>query len=662
MGATLQHACGATAVAGAHSFVRPRLALKLLFAASAALLPAHAHAQNRTSDNAVTQAEDAFGYSVGRESLGIYNADNARGFSPSAAGNIRLNGLYFSPVTGLSGLLVASQSIKVGLSAQGYPFVAPSGIVDQSLRLPSEEAGASVLLNFDSRGTVGAELDASLPLAPALALGIGLNAGHTAYGDGTNNHFHAEALIARWRPAKGIEITPFWSLFNAYDDESSPFYIPAGGFLPPLPPARHFVGPWWDNNRYTTGNHGMLASAELSRSWLLRVGAFRSVSGQQSGYAYLMTDLDAAGRGRGLIFADPPHQSHSLSGEVRLTHVITEGPRLHTFHLSVSGRDTRHQFGGSDSVDLGPVDLAVDVRVKQPVFNFGPQSRDRVRQATYGAAYDGRWRNVGELSFGVSRTAYRKSTALAGAPILLSRSDPWLYNGTVAVFPTRAVAVYAGYARGLEESGTPPPNAANRNQALPAILTRQMDGGVRVALTPKLRAVAGLFDLRRPYFGFDPANRYVQVGSIRSRGAEVSLAGNLSRRLDVVAGGVFLDPRVEPQANATGVIGRRPVGIPSRILNLSANWSGALLEPLSLDASLSHFGPTPGTTDDVVTVPPRTTVNLGARYRFSFGKAKATARLQLANLFDQRGLVSAGPGAYFASGGRMLTGYVAVDL
>ena len=179
-------------------------------------------------------------------------------------------------------------------------------------------------------------------------------------------------------------------------------------------------------------------------------------------------------------------------------------------------------------------------------------------------------------------------------------------------------------------------------------MTRQMDGGVRVALTPRLgRSPAcstspSLFRLR-------PGQPLRPVGIDRSRGAEVSLAGNLSRRLDVVAGGVFLDPRVEPQANATGVIGRRPVGIPSRILNLSANWSGALVAPLSLDASLSHTGPTPGTTDDAVTVPSRTTVNLGARYRFSLGKAKATARLQLANLFDQRGLVSAGPGAYFAS-------------
>ncbi len=51
----------------------------------------------------VTQAEDAFGFSVGRESLGIYNAGNARGFSPTAAGNLRIDGLYFDQVFGLPG-------------------------------------------------------------------------------------------------------------------------------------------------------------------------------------------------------------------------------------------------------------------------------------------------------------------------------------------------------------------------------------------------------------------------------------------------------------------------------------------------------------------------------------------------------------------------------
>jgi iron complex outermembrane recepter protein len=112
-----------------------------LSAVTAIVIPAGLAAQSRSDENAVTQAEDAFGYSVGRESLGIYSGDNARGFSPAAAGNVRIDGLYFDPLIGLSGLIVESQSIKVGLSAQGYPFAAPSGIVDETLRRPSDPSG-----------------------------------------------------------------------------------------------------------------------------------------------------------------------------------------------------------------------------------------------------------------------------------------------------------------------------------------------------------------------------------------------------------------------------------------------------------------------------------------------------------------------------------------
>ena len=52
-----------------------------------------AAAQDRADDNAVTQAEDGFGFSVGRETIGIYTSSNARGFSPTAAGNVRIDGM-----------------------------------------------------------------------------------------------------------------------------------------------------------------------------------------------------------------------------------------------------------------------------------------------------------------------------------------------------------------------------------------------------------------------------------------------------------------------------------------------------------------------------------------------------------------------------------------
>lgn len=57
--------------------------------------------QARASENAVTQAEDAFGFTIDCETLGVYTSSNVRGFSPLAAGNVRVEGLYFDQFFGL---------------------------------------------------------------------------------------------------------------------------------------------------------------------------------------------------------------------------------------------------------------------------------------------------------------------------------------------------------------------------------------------------------------------------------------------------------------------------------------------------------------------------------------------------------------------------------
>ena len=56
-----------------------------IVAAALGCAPTVAYAQSRSDENAVTQAEDAFGFSLGRETLGIYSAGNVRGFSPTSA-------------------------------------------------------------------------------------------------------------------------------------------------------------------------------------------------------------------------------------------------------------------------------------------------------------------------------------------------------------------------------------------------------------------------------------------------------------------------------------------------------------------------------------------------------------------------------------------------
>ena len=639
---------------------RPRTRLTLVAAAMACASSA-AHGQSRSDENAVTQAEDAFGFSVGRESLGIYNAGNARGFSPTAAGNIRIDGLYFDQMYNLAGTVLDSTSIKVGLSAQGYPFAAPSGIVDLSLRRPGDKSGASLVTNFDSFGSLGVEVDGSLPVSSTLSLGYGLNGTHVEFPDGTSNWNHTQSLIARWRPAAGIEIMPFYAITNDYDDEAGVFYVPAGRFLPKLPKSRHHEGPEWADYRYTGVNAGVLASARIAENWLIRLGAFRSINDVKHAFTNILADEQPDGSGERILFADPPAKAASNSGELRLTHSIPDGPRLHVINLSLRERDARREFGGSDFIDFGPGRIGEKVPDPEPAqFHFDEVSRDRVRQTTLGVAYDGRWKDVGEISFGISKARFRKDTVIPDVPVAATRSTPLLYNATAAVEISKSVALYAGYSRGLEESGTAPPNAANRNQPLPVILTEQKDAGVRFNLTKSVKAVVGVFDLSRPYFGFDTANVFKQVGTVRSRGAEFSISGSVTPRLDVVAGGMLLRPKVTAAETAGGNIGSKPVGLPTHLLIANANWKTPA-KGLELDLALVHRGRTPATTDNEVFIPARARVDVGGHYRFKIANRSSTFRLQLVNLFNNAGYGLAGSGVYTSNPSRYVQGYLTVD-
>src|SRR5579863_3258484 len=88
----------------------------MLAAALPAIVAEDAHAQ-RASENAVTEADDAFGTTVGNESIGIYSTYDVRGFSPLQAGNVQIEGLYFDKVGDENDRVQASSRIKVGIAA-----------------------------------------------------------------------------------------------------------------------------------------------------------------------------------------------------------------------------------------------------------------------------------------------------------------------------------------------------------------------------------------------------------------------------------------------------------------------------------------------------------------------------------------------------------------
>lgn len=615
----------------------------------------------RADENAVRQSGDAFGSTIGREVIGIYNQMNVRGFSPVAAGNVRIDGLYFDPVVTPNSRISRTTTIRVGLSALGSPFPAPTGLVDFGFRRPGDKAAASVLFGADAWGTVNAEVDATLPVGETLSLGLGASGRLENGFDRTLENQLGGSLIVQWQPAAGVTILPFASVVRSLYDDHRMTVLPAGEFLPPLLPRRERFGPEWVHGTGTDANIGVLADWQIGPKWLLRAGLFRSSRVRDDQMSNLVRELRPDGSGRQRVFVDPQLAFSSVSGEVRLTRQVDDGPRRHLVHLALRGRAGDRRFGGSDIVELGPVNVFTPSQALRPVFRFGPQQNDEVRQWTAGLAYEGRWLGIGEVAAGLQYSDYRKRIDLPTGGIQATDAAPLLYNLTVSASLSPRLVVYAGAVNGLEESGIAPGNAANRNEALPAIKTRQFDAGLRYAITDDIKLVAGVFDISKPYFNLDANNRFDVLGDVVNRGVEASVAGPVTDTLSVVAGGVLLWPKVTGEAVAEGRVGPRPVAAIGQRFEFSADWRPPFAAGMSLDGRLAYRSAETATVSNRVEIPGRTQIDIGGRYRFRLADRNALLRLQITNLFDVEGYDLRGAGAYGAIPGRLFQGYMTVD-
>ena len=616
---------------------------------------------SRSAENAVRQAGDAFGTSIGREVSGLYNRERVRGFSPVAAGNVRIDGLYFDPVVTPSSRLVRATTIRVGPSALGSPFPAPTGIVDLGFRRPGSEAAASVLIGYNTWNTPTAEFDASLPISSTLSVGVGAGMLLENGFNKTRDHSVEGAFVAEWKPSARFSLLPFLNVRETMIDDHGPMSVPTGNFLPPRLPRRQFFGPGWSRGGDTEVVGGVLSDWTIDDGWLLRVGLFRSQRAVTGQFANVARISSPDGTANQRITGDPPLFFASTSGEVRLTRRISDGPRTHQIHASLRGRKAYRRFGGSDVVDIGTVNiLTVAPNVPPPSLSFSAQQDDDVTQWTGGIAYEGRWNGVGELSVGVQKSDYKKLIGLPGA---LTETDakPWLYNVTAAVQVAHGITLYGGAVTGLEESGVAPPIAANRNEALPAITTKQLDAGLRLALFGDIRMIAGVFQVSKPYFNLDAAGRFDVLGEVINRGIEASVAGPITPELSLVAGASLLWPRVTGDAVTRGLVGRQPVGAIGQRFEVAADWRPGIVDGLSFDMRMSYRSPEIATVNNLVSVPVRTIVDLGGRYRFKLAGNEAVLRVQASNLFDQQGFELRGAGAYTVLPGRVTQAYLTVD-
>ena len=620
-----------------------------------------------TDTNVVTASADAFGVSIGVEALGVYGPSQVRGFDPLAAGNARIEGMYADihgptiPYGPLPDRLVQSTRIRVGPAAAGFPFPSPTGIVDFSLRTPLGAPGVSPTLYVGPYGSSGFDLDAHAPVGGHCGLGGGVTRRWDEFVPELTQFTTEVGFLAACQALDGSGASVFYGRTSETQQAVYPTVYLTSAPLPQPIEARN-TAPTWARGTTVLTDYGALFRLEAPAHWTVRAGIFRSVYDQPNSGSDLLYDPDSAGIAQNQYVSYPDQFTGSTSGELRATHLTTSGPRQYELILTVRARDVTARYGGYDQVDLGALLLGTRSTSPEPAFTYGPLTSDHIRQWTAGAAIALHWRDVVDFAAGAAPVRYERTVLEPAAASVTQRDNPVLYYASAAVPLSARASAYAGLTRGLEDSGLAPASATNRGQLLPASRTSQEEAGVRYTLGATT-FVAGLFEVRKPYYNVASDGSYTWLGTESHRGIELSLNAEPLPGLTAVAGAVLMSPEVAVASAAAGV-GTAPVNQPRDILQLALDYRLAVCPRCSLDVTATHEGRVPVRLDDGAYNPAQTLVNIGARYRFTVAGRAATLRVQVQNVTDQRVwyVIDTSGGLVAYPPLHMALAYVSVDL
>jgi iron complex outermembrane recepter protein len=598
----------------------------------------------RTTENAVTDADDAFGTNVGLETTGIYTENDTRGFSPLKAGNSRIDGVYYDPVAVLSGRLRQGTSIRVGFAAEDYPFQAPTGIVDNRFKPWPTELGASVGLTRYAYGGHILDLDLRVPLIEDhLGLTGGVAKADTRLTSGQRSQSWGVTVRPILRLA-GFEVAPFVAMATFTSSLPQPLVV-VSDLVPDLPPKRRYLGQTWAEGKSEGNTYGVHVKGAITDKLSLRGGLFRSETLREKNFSEIYQVLPGSQQPSGgqvlanhLFISDPVQDIRSDSGEVQLAWRFGTDRWRHRIFAGYRARDRRTDSNGSWRRNFGEVVFGEPDPQPEQEHPFGEVNEGRVRQSSFMLGYIGKHRSGAVINLGLQRARYRADFFDAARDLTTStRTQTWLYNATVGVPLTQAISVYVGTQRGLEDSGAVPESAINRNEQLPATITTQYEGGVRWKFDGG-QLVVNAFQITKAYFasvnGF-----YVDAGDVRHRGIEASLSGRFFDHLTLLAGAVIMQPRVLGAAVEAGQLGQRPVGTPSLYARIDANYRTDIFGGLTPTVSVIYtgsraVGSRPLANGSQLTLPGVATVDLGVRQQFKLGEIGASFRIVVQNVFD----------------------------
>ncbi|TWI66560.1 iron complex outermembrane receptor protein [Pseudoduganella lurida] len=581
-------------------------------------------------DASISDAYNAVGYAE-QFSIRGFKLDNARSY--------RKDGLAISGDTQIP--LENKEAIQVlkGLAGLTAGVAAPGGIVDYTVKRPTNETLRSVLLEVRERGTVYGAVDLGGRFEDR-RFGYRINvAGERlrSYIDGADGHRNFVSAAFDWQisPQALLQVD---ADYQKKSQVTAPGYQLINGVTLPNVAADTMLNdqPWSKPVETTSSNLGARFQYRFNADWQAVVSANRhefrrddytafpyGCSAQElyPGFCgngdYDVYDYRSLGEKKKPLAARAVVTGRFATGT--LTHELAAG--IDYFGNKESWPDYVYEYVGVSNI-YRPVAVAPSPLPDQPSFE---RRKDNERGA-FVQDIVGLTDTV-KLHAG-ARYAKVKRSELDVAP---TNAGFWLPNVALVFSPNSDVAVYASYAQGLEHGGIAPIETTNENRALAPGKSKQVEVGAK-AVVNGISLSAALFQIDKGLEYIDAANTYVRNGEARHRGVEFAAQGKATR--DLTVGASLAALHTEQSGTGQSIYdGKRVTNVPALRSTVFAEY---VLSPAwKVNGDWQFASKKAFDEENTVFVPKYHLLNFGGAYTARVNGMPLVVRAQVRNVLDK---------------------------
>lgn len=590
---------------------------------------------------------------------GYYQDVSIRGFPLDLATGFRFNGMMMSAeqLQALEG----KERVEVlkGLGGLEAGVVEPGGLVNYVSKRPAEVH--NLTLGTDSHGSSYEALDLGTWFTPSL--GVRVNAanekthGAIEHTDGRRSFL---SIGADWKINEQATLLLDTDYQTSGGNSASGYQLLGGTSIPAHPSRTRLLGyqPWQRPVGIHSSNTSLRFNYRFSDTWNAQVSAGHShtVIDDNVAFAYgcFYAEACASGATPGYFFApngdydvydyrspDDTRQNDEVRGVVTgsfatgvLDHEVNVGASA--FRRTVDQRPYVYDYVGTANID----DRVV------PVFDPSPnQPGASVRRLTS-------WQRT---LFAIDRIHMGEQwQVLAGARLVKlderayddtgalerdTRETKTLPQAAVLWQPTTPLTTYLSYGEGISLGREAPYWTSNGGTTLAPLHSRQVEAGVKYAVSDVLDLQAALYRIRQSYQFARPDDTaegftFVQQGQEVHTGIELNLAGQVTDRLRITASANAIRARAE-NTGAPSYEDHQVVNVPRWRTAVYADYSLPFVQGLAVLGGWRYASSNVATPDGATRVPGYHVFDAGLRYATTVSGHAMTWRLNVDNVFNR---------------------------